>query len=112
MLPLSSVEAQQALYIHMGEEPMADDFPESLKEVVDDWCFETEPNHPSNGPGPWLHSSDGGIDAVCAFIQHLLQKYDPQGHGARMEQRLLQAAHRCLRRRHRAHHGACAGGAG
>ena len=72
ILPLPSAEAQQyaddlaqqALYIRMGDKAMPDDFPESLKEVVDDWCFETEANHPSNGPGLWLHSSDGGIDAV------------------------------------------------
>lgn len=90
ILPLPSAEAQQyaddlaqqALNIRRDDEAMPDDFPESLKEVVDDWCFETEANHPSNGPGLWLHSSDGGIDAVCAFIQHLLQKFDPQGHVA------------------------------
>ena len=90
MLTLPSAEAQQyaadlaqqAFYIHMGDEPMTDDFPESLKEVVDDWCFETVANHPSNGPGLWLHSNNGGIDAVCAFIQHLLQKFDPEGHVA------------------------------
>ena len=29
--------------------------------------------------GIWLHSADGGIDAACVFIQHLLQKYNPQG---------------------------------
>ena len=72
--------AQQAFYIHMGDEPMPDDFPASLKEIVDDWCFETVANHPPDGPGLWLHSSDGGIDAVCAFIQHLLQKFNPAGH--------------------------------
>ena len=74
--------AQQAFYIHMGDEAMPDDFPESLKDLVDDWRFETAGNHPSDGPGLWLHSSDGGIDAVCGFIQHLLQKFDPKGHVA------------------------------
>jgi hypothetical protein len=90
MLTLPSADAQtyaadlaeQAAYIHTGDEPMPDNFPETLKEIVDDWRFETVPNHPSNGPGLWLHSCDGGIDAVCAFIQHLLQKFDPQGHVA------------------------------
>jgi hypothetical protein len=28
----------------------------------------------------WLHSMNGGIDAVCAFIQHLLQKFTPEAH--------------------------------
>ena len=90
MLTLPSAEAQQyaddlaqqASYIRMGDEAMPDDFPESLKEIVDDWCFKTVANHPSDGPGLWLHSTDGGINAVCAFIQHLLQKFDPQGHVA------------------------------
>ncbi len=74
--------AQQALYIRMGDEAMPDDFPASLQEIVEDWCFETVANQPSDGPGLWLHSSNGGIDAVCAFHQHLLQKFDPAGHVA------------------------------
>ena len=74
--------AEQARYIHQGDEAMPDDFPASLKDVVEDWHFETEANHPSNGFGLWLHSNDGGIDAVCAFIQHLLQRFDPKGHVA------------------------------
>jgi hypothetical protein len=90
MLPLPSEAAQQyadhlaqqAFYIHQGDEPMPEDFPESLREVVDDWQFETVPNHPANGWGLWLHSNNGGIDAVCAFIQHLLQRFDPTGHVA------------------------------
>ena len=30
-------------------------------------------------PGLWIHSQDGGVDAICAFLQHLLQKFDPAG---------------------------------
>ena len=71
--------AEQAFHIHMGEE-MPGDFPESLREVVEDWQFDTDPCAPANGCGLWLHSSDGGIDAVCAFIQHLLERFDPRGH--------------------------------
>jgi hypothetical protein len=74
--------AQQAFYIHMGDEPMTDDFPACLRDVVDDWQFETVANHPSEGWGLWLHSSCGGIDAVCAFIQHLLARFDPAGNVA------------------------------
>jgi hypothetical protein len=71
--------AEQALHIHMGEE-MPDDFPESLRDVVEDWQFETHPSDPSNGWGLWLHSDQGGIDAVCAFIQYLLERFDPEAH--------------------------------
>ena len=71
--------AEQAFHIHMGEE-MPGDFPESLREVVEDWQFDTDPSDPSSGSGLWLHSSSGGVDAVCAFIQHLLQRFDPAGH--------------------------------
>jgi hypothetical protein len=56
------------------DEPLPSDFPESLAEVMEDWHFETE----KDGDGIWLHSMYGGIDAVCAFIQHLLQKFDPK----------------------------------
>jgi len=66
----------------MGDEPMPDDFPASLHDVIDDRQFETVANHPPDGWGLWLHSSSGGIDAVCAFLQHLLQRFDPAGHVA------------------------------
>ena len=83
---LPSVEAQayalqladQASQIQQGDEQPAD-FPEDLKSVVEDWCFETNEDTAENKPALWLHSSNGGIDAVCSFIQHLLQKFDPQG---------------------------------
>jgi hypothetical protein len=71
--------AHQAFHIHMGED-MPGDFPASLRDVAEDWQFDTDPSDPANGWGLWLHSSDGGIDAVCAFIQHLLERFDPTGH--------------------------------
>lgn len=49
------------------------DFPVELKDVVEDWYFETE----GDGMQIWLHSSNGGIDAVNAFIQHLLERFTP-----------------------------------
>jgi hypothetical protein len=58
------------------DDKIPDGFPVSLVDVLDDWSFETE----ENKDGIWLHSDCGGIDAVCLFIQHLLQKYDIQGH--------------------------------
>ena len=69
--------AQQAQSMH-GEEKLAT-FPAPLMEVVDDWQFQTEAQDVQNGFGLWLHSSNGGVDAVCAFIQYLLQKFDPDG---------------------------------
>ena len=48
------------------------DFPEPLKDVIEDWAFEVE----DCDEGIWLHSDSGGVDAVCAFVQHLLQKFD------------------------------------
>ena len=50
-----------------------DDFPKELVGVIEDWQFETV----ADGSGLlWLHSMNGGIDAACQFIQHLLQKFD------------------------------------
>ena len=71
--------AEQAFHVHMGDE-MPDDFPASLRDVIEDWQFDTDSNDTSNARGLWLHSSDGGIDAVCAFIQHLLQRFAPGDH--------------------------------
>ena len=73
--------AQQAFHGHMGED-LPDDFPASLRDIIEDWQFDTDPSDPSTGCGLWLHSSSGGIDAVCAFIQHLLERFDPAGHVA------------------------------
>ena len=86
IVSLPSVEAQayalqladQARQIQQGDEQPAN-FPEDLKRVVEDWCFEADADTHDDKPSLWLHSSNGGIDAVCAFIQHLLQKFDPQG---------------------------------
>ena len=71
--------AEQASRIQQGDE-MPDEFPASLRDVIEDWQFETDTNDASNCRGLWLHSSNGGIDAVCAFIQHLLQRFAPEGH--------------------------------
>ena len=85
VLDLPSQEAQEyALDIHHqarqaseGEPPP--NFPPSLAEQVDVWQFEMEVNKPAGQHGLWLHSDDGGVDAVCAFIQHLLEKFNPTG---------------------------------
>lgn len=82
VLPLPNKEAQtyatelarQAESVFDGDEIPAG-FPSSLTDVCEDWWFETE----SESHGIWLHSTNGGIDAVCAFIQHLLERFDPCG---------------------------------
>ena len=70
--------AHKAGLARMGDE-LTDDFPKALLEMIEDWQFETVADDPAKGHGLWLHSMYGGVDAVCAFIQHLLQKFDPQG---------------------------------
>ena len=57
------------------EDEPPDTLPDALKEVTEDWWFEAEAQNSDGKFGLWLHSENGGIDAVCAFIQHLLQKY-------------------------------------
>ena len=70
--------AEQAGRIQQGDVP-PEDFPEGLASVVEDWCFETNADTDEGKPALWLHSCNGGVDAVCAFIQHLLQKFNPIG---------------------------------
>ncbi len=61
---------------YFTDDRIPDGFPVCLVDVLDEWLFETE----EDKDGVWLHSECGGIDAVCLFIQHLLQKFDLQGH--------------------------------
>ena len=70
--------AHAATVTYQGDEPPAN-FPASLAEVIDDWQFDTDADQTSGSLGLWLHSDSGSIDAVCAFIQHLLQKFNPEG---------------------------------
>ena len=70
--------ARQASRLNQGDEAEGD-FPAELQEHTEHWSFEVEADVVEDKPGLWLHSSDGGIDAVCAFLQHLLQKFDPAG---------------------------------
>ena len=70
--------AHKASLAQQGDELPAD-FPKALANMIEDWQFETEPDNSGTGHGLWLHSMNGGQDAVCGFIQHLLQKFDPQG---------------------------------
>ena len=58
------------------EDESTEHFPAPLIEAIELWHFETDPRDET---GIWLHSENGGIDAVCAFLQHLLQRFDPTG---------------------------------
>ena len=62
-----------------GDELPAD-FPKALVDMIEDWQFETVADDSGTKYGLWLHSMYGGVDAVCAFIQHLLQKFDQKGY--------------------------------
>jgi hypothetical protein len=70
--------AHKASLAQQGDELPAD-FPKELVDMVEDWHFEMEADNSGTTHGLWLHSMYGGVDAVCAFIQHLLQKFDAQG---------------------------------
>ena len=52
--------------------------------------------------GLWLHSMYGGVDAVCAFIQHLPQKCDQKGYVT------FEWSHDCSKRRVDAYGGGAA----
>jgi len=65
----------QASRICQGDETL-DGFPADLAECTEDWHFEVEADDIESHPALWLHSENGGIDAVCAYIQHLLQKFN------------------------------------
>jgi hypothetical protein len=69
--------AHKASQAQLGND-LPDDFPKALVDTIEDWQFETDADNSGTGHGLWLHSMNGGVDAVCGFIQHLLQKFDPK----------------------------------
>ena len=71
--------AHKASMAQRGDE-LPDDFPKTLVELIEDWQFETDADNSGTKPGLWLHSMNGGVDAVCEFIQHLLQRFNPTSH--------------------------------
>lgn len=62
----------QRLEEHRDDETRPDDVPESLWEFREDWCFDADTHGHMDF---WLHSSSGGIEAACAFLQHLIQRF-------------------------------------
>jgi len=69
--------AHEASQVSNGDE-LSKTFPQTLADARDDWFFDTDPN-PTDENGIWLTSADGGVDSVCLFVQHLLQKFNPEG---------------------------------
>ena len=55
----------------LQDQPLPTDVPKMLADELENWVFETE----TTEHGLWLHSQYGGQDALCIFIQHLLQKF-------------------------------------
>ena len=79
VLPLTKEQQEYALnlvkqveaYLHNNQQLPAD-FPESLRDEVENWPFEVAPVK----DGIWLHSQYGGQEVACEYIQHLLQKFE------------------------------------
>ena len=46
-------------------------FPKELELFLDEWDFEVA----EEKSGIWIHSNDGGTDAACQFVQHLLDRF-------------------------------------
>ena len=62
--------------IHRYEaEQLPATFPQPLRDVLEDWHFEVE----QCDEGIWFHSTEGGVGAVSALVQHLLQKFQISG---------------------------------
>jgi hypothetical protein len=55
-----------------GRRPLPESFPANFMNEIENWTFESTPTD----EGLWLHSQYGGQDAACAFIQHLLEKFN------------------------------------
>jgi len=70
-----ALELFQRLEEHRHDESRPDDVTEALWAEREDWCFECQAAPGERNPSLWLHSAEGGIEAACALIQHLLQKH-------------------------------------
>lgn len=47
-------------------------FPDDLRDACEDCFFEAQEDGPQ---AIWVHSESGGIDAVCAYVWHLVRKF-------------------------------------
>ena len=70
-----ALELHQRMEEHRDDRRRAAGVPKSLWEEREGWHFacQAAPGEPQ--PSLWLRSSDGGTDAACAFIQHLLHQF-------------------------------------
>jgi hypothetical protein len=77
VLPLNQEQQEYALNLvkqvqaYRDDQPLPTDFPEHLRETVEDWSFEVQ----AVKDGLWINSQEGGQDTACLFIQQLLQRY-------------------------------------
>lgn len=67
---------QQMNAIREGDD-IPPEFPAALLSDADDCVFELDAG--SEPHELWCHSSSGGTDAVCGFMQHLLARFHPTG---------------------------------
>lgn len=79
VLPLTQEQQDYAVKLfkhasaHQNEgTPPPADFPTDLADETEGWTFEIE----ATPKGLWLNSQYGGQETACAFIQHLLQKFE------------------------------------
>lgn len=79
LLPLKPEQREYAMQLvkqieahRSDDQPLPADFPSDLADEMESWTFETQ----ADEEGLWLHSQYGGQETACAFIQHLLQKFE------------------------------------
>ncbi len=63
-------------------EDVPGEIPESLHHWLEEWIFTTRPSGNELEPAIWIYSEDGGVDAACEFIHHLLKKFNLEGYVA------------------------------
>ena len=70
-----ALQLHERMQEESDDETRPQDIPKELWECREDWHFECVAEGTAEQPSIWLHSSNGAIDAACAFIQHLLQQF-------------------------------------
>jgi len=75
----SKEEQQQALDLfHQMQavqqaEDVAPDFPSVLRDLAEDCWFDVEAQGQHD---LWIHSEQGGVDAVCTFVHYLIKQFN------------------------------------
>ena len=98
VIPLPDERAQEhALHIARSgsqarfADDLPPDFPDELRDSVEDWSFDAEPDDEDGRPALWLHSESGGMDSAGEFIRYLLKRFTPEEHVA------MEWSHDCSR---------------